>query len=180
MIRLFLLLLICCCQLNAKAQQALVEQYHKEQINFTNNSMYVLGGWAIGNIVSGALLQREAVGDNKYMHQGNMYWNIVNLGIAGAALYSNYKVAVPENPRILYNNAMSLERTLLFNTGLDLAYIGAGWGLYNWGNLYSGIKGKRRRGYGKALMIQGAFLLAFDSFLYFNRAGEREKYIRLL
>ena len=54
-----------------------------EQFNSINkNGMYVLGSWAVLNIVSGTIGNFSTSGRTKYFHQMNAVWNSVNLGIA--------------------------------------------------------------------------------------------------
>ncbi len=54
-----------------------------------NIGMGILGGWALANITIGAYGWSQQSGQESYFHQMNLFWNTVNLGIAGFALYSN-------------------------------------------------------------------------------------------
>lgn len=61
------------------------------------------------------------------------------------------------------NDQNKIEQILLLNAGLDVGYMAAG--------LYLNERGLRKssdrlQGYGKALLLQGAFLLVFDGVLY--------------
>lgn len=143
-----------------------------DQFNSINkNGMYVLGSWAVLNIVSGTIGNFSATGKTKYFHQMNAVWNSVNLGIAVFSLMNSTE----NNLTLLdsfkeYNN---LQNFLLLNTGLDAAYIVTGFFLkeksYN-----SKTKGELLYGYGNSLIIQGAFLLAFDLILYFFHQSNAE------
>jgi sulfite exporter TauE/SafE len=58
-----------------------------------------------------------------------------------------------------------LEKILLLNTGLDLAYITTGFLLKERGNSRNNLQ---NIGYGNSLLLQGAFLLIFDLVQYGN------------
>jgi hypothetical protein len=57
-----------------------------------------------------------------------------------------------------------VERIFLFNSGLDLLYIGGGVAMLQTKNAKNP---ERMRGYGNALILQGSFLLVFDAVEYF-------------
>ncbi len=164
----------------AIAQSLEVKNMHDQRIKFANNSMYILGSWALLNIGSGALLQKNATGSNKYFHQGNAYWNLVNLGLAGFSLYANSRADFPPNASVLFQNENQFQRILLFNAGLDLGYIATGWALNERGRRFSGKKSDQLKGFGKSLIAQGVFLLIFDSTLYLLRNQENGKILELI
>ena len=99
-------------------------------------------------------------GSSKYLHQGNAAWNVVNLAIAGFALYGLMgEDAASLNAAETLEKAHDMEWLLWLNSGLDLAYIAAGGFLWERGLRKDG---QRLVGYGRALIIQGGFLLLFD------------------
>jgi hypothetical protein len=49
--------------------------------------MKVLGGWAIANITIGSIAFYRTKGATRYFNQMNIFWNVVNLGIATAGFY---------------------------------------------------------------------------------------------
>ncbi|HDP76309.1 MAG TPA: hypothetical protein ENN49_10700 [Bacteroidales bacterium] len=51
--------------------------------------MLILGGWATANLIVGGYGWSKTTGQEKYFHQMNFMCNVVNLSIAGFALYSN-------------------------------------------------------------------------------------------
>lgn len=57
----------------------------------------------------------------------------------------------------------SIEKILLFNAGLDLAYVAGGFYLKERGLRTDNSK---LIGFGKSVILQGAFLLAFDGVMY--------------
>lgn len=131
-------------------------------LNKTN--MTILLAWSGANIVQGSISAGNLVGSPHYFHQMNAYFNIVNLAIAG---YGLYEVRKQMNKKLtLYQNLrqqQKIESLLLFNSGLDLAYITTG--------LYLKERGTNKlndqtKGYGGSLMLQGGFLLAFDIIQY--------------
>lgn len=151
---------------------------HHERIQFSNRSMYVLGGWAATNMIAGAVLQKNAVGEMKYFHRGNLYWNTVNLAIAGAALYGNSRAITPGSYNGFLRQEQDFQKTLLFNAGLDLAYMATGWALNERGHRTGINKSDLWKGHGKSLILQGAFLFVFDVTLYSLRAVKNKDYYR--
>jgi hypothetical protein len=92
----------------------------------------------------------------------NAYWNVVNLGIAGFGFWQASQVAVLNFWEVLLAQ-QEIEKILLANAALDLGYIALG--------LYLIEKGRRTEkdkwlGFGKSIVLQGAFLLLFDAILY--------------
>ena len=135
----------------------------KKSISTQKSGMIVLGSWATLNIISGSIGFFNSSGSVKYFHQMNTAWNIVNLGIAGFG----YHGAATMNSTMGYSEVLdkmqSFDRILLINAGLDLAYIGTGAWLWKRG---LDKNSDRQVGYGKSLILQGSFLLLFDSVLY--------------
>ncbi|MDR9416055.1 MAG: hypothetical protein RI564_07215 [Gracilimonas sp.] len=127
--------------------------------------MIFLGSWATLNILSGSAGYFLSEDDTKYFHQMNAGWNIVNLGIAGFALFSISQLDVST---LGYSESVgklqNLDKILLLNTGLDVGYMATGAWLWERG-IRKGTP--RLEGYGKSLILQGAFLFAFDLVLYF-------------
>ncbi|WP_421773923.1 DUF6992 family protein [Gracilimonas sp.] len=126
--------------------------------------MIFLGSWAILNILSGSTGHFLSEKPTKYFHQMNAGWNLVNAGIAGFALYSISQVDVSAlSYTQSLNELRKLDQILLLNAGLDVGYMAAGAWLWE-----RGIRkeSSRLEGYGKSLILQGGFLLAFDIVLY--------------
>lgn len=135
----------------------------RNQINKTG--MIILGSWAAGNIVMNPLLGRQAVGSDKYFYQMNAMWNSVNLVIAGFGYYGAKK-----ETSMLFSGwetveaQQSIEKILLVNSALDIAYIIGG--LYLIERAHRNSNSDRLNGFGKAIVLQGSFLLAFDVIMY--------------
>lgn len=131
-------------------------------LNKTN--MTILLAWSGANIVQGSISAGNLQGSPHYFHQMNVYFNLVNLAVAGYGLYEvrkqmNKKLSLYQNLR----QQQKVESLLLLNSGLDLAYITTGLYLKERGTNHLNDQTK---GYGGSLMLQGGFLLAFDLIQY--------------
>jgi hypothetical protein len=169
---LSLTFLLCCYGgLQAQGLDASLLEFNQQSLNHQKTAMLTLGGWAVANIAAGAALQGSAEGSTKQFHRMNALWNGVNLAIAGFGYYS----ALKSDPAA-WDLATSLgkhqgfQKVLLFNAGLDVGYI--------MGGLYLTERAKRPdvnsdqlKGFGQSIMLQGAFLMAFDLVNYFIAAG---------
>ncbi|MFB6343472.1 hypothetical protein ACE1ET_17240 [Saccharicrinis sp. FJH62] len=139
---------------------------YAKSLNINQTGMYVLGGWALANIATGAYGWSKYDGNQKYFHQMNLFWNTVNLTIAGIGLYS----AIHTDPSVMNTNSIlsaqqKTENTFLINAGLDVLYMAGGYYMMH----LSQKKEKYRdllNGYGKSVMLQGAFLFVFDLVMY--------------
>lgn len=139
--------------------------------------MYVLGSWAIANIATGAYGWKNGTGANMYFHQMNVFWNTVNISIATFALISNGLADHSMlNASELINQHLKTERLYLINAGLDLVYIGAGFGLKALAQNNSNKK-DRYTGYGNSLILQGGFLMLFDAAMYFIQHSRRMTFL---
>jgi glucose uptake protein GlcU len=151
------------------AQTVDLQHFNEIRLNKTKTAMTILGTWAVGNIAVGSVLASKKEGEDKAFHQMNALWNGVNLTLAGFGLYS----AVTADPASFglfetFNEQQKLQKILLFNAGLDVGYMAGG--------LYFREKGKntldleksvKYKGWGKSILLQGAFLFAFDLGTYF-------------
>ena len=92
---------------------------------------------------------------------------MVNLSIAGFALYSNYSsdVSLMSEGELLARH-LKTEKLFLINSGLDVGYMGAGL-LMRHISTNSEKRGELLKGYGNAVILQGGFLLVFDMAMYF-------------
>lgn len=138
--------------------------FNIQRIDLNTKGMYVLGGWAVTNIAVGTAGYFNSTGSRKYLHQMNAAWNVVNLAIAGVALYQ-YAQADPASLSFSesLSEAQSIENILLLNIGLNVGYMATGGYLWERGIRKSS---DRLTGYGQSLLVQGGFLLLFDSALY--------------
>lgn len=152
-------------------------QFSQERYNHTRTLGLSLGGYALANMAVSGIAVGQTQGEAKYFHQMNLYWNAVNLGIAGVGLLGLRK----QNPDTetlgeAVQKHEAMKRTLLFNAGLDVAYIAGGLYLTERANSHPD-QADKLRGYGKAVMVQGAFLLAFDvvNYFIFKKRGDPQQ-----
>jgi len=148
----------------AHAQMNEQDSIAQERIKLVQNNMYVLGAWAGANIIQGTISASNTNGSEHFLHQMNAYWNTVNLAIAGVGLLGIRKQmkqqhSLNSNLRAQYK----IEKILLLNTGLDLAYMATGFYLKERGTR---LNNDRNKGYGNSLLLQGGFLLVFDLIQY--------------
>jgi hypothetical protein len=137
------------------------DQVLEDSVDLQSGAMQLLLGWSAANLAVGGV--GAALTDDPELRAfalGNAAWNTVNAGIAIGSLASLPRQRLRTDPAEIARGARSLETALLVNGGLDLGYLGAGAALV--------VVGNRRerpdlRGYGEALLLQGAFLLVFDS-----------------
>jgi hypothetical protein len=162
------------------AQNIDLKSFNERRIKDTKKDMLILGGWALGNMaVSGVLLTQAKGGISKGFHQMNIGWNAVNLTIAGFG----YVAALKSDPSTFdlfgsIDEHYKLQRLFIFNAGLDVGYMAAGAFLMERSKSRS-KKPEQMKGFGQAVVVNGAFLFAFDLVNYFIQSGHNDK-IRLL
>lgn len=151
--------------LTLQAQDFHLEDAYQQDVKIRKTGMLILGSWAVGNLLIGSIGRQNTVGTQKYFHEMNAFWNVVNLGIAGAGYYFTLKGDVPASSAAFMSDQISFQKILLFNAGLDIAYIVGG--LYMLEKSKNSLdKADRWKGYGRSLLLQGAFLLSFDLILH--------------
>ena len=92
----------------------------------------------------------------------NAYWNVVNLGIAVFGFWQATQVAAMNFWEGLVAQ-QQIEKVLLVNAALDFGYLLLGLYLIERGRR---LEKDRWIGFGKSILLQGAFLLFFDAILY--------------
>ncbi|MEN0061732.1 MAG: hypothetical protein AAGA48_06245 [Myxococcota bacterium] len=140
-------------------------------------SMGVLASWSVVNLGVGGVGAVIAESPRQEgFWAGNAGWNLVNLGIAtsGLASVGAKRTSITTGPQLLkaQNN---LERALLVNIGLDVAYMMAGLAVRERGLR---VEDPRLQGFGDALLVQGGFLFVFDigAFAASRRSRRRDVY----
>lgn len=135
--------------------------------------MYVLGGWAVANIVGGAVGWANSSGSSKYFHQMNLFWNTVNLGIAGFALFNSFSADILMlSPEEMLLKHTKTENLYLINAGLDVLYVGTGF-LLKQLSINNLKKQDILRGYGNSIILQGGFLMIFDLIMWGIQRNQR-------
>ncbi len=165
-----------------QAQTNELNDVWQRQISNQKTGMYVLAGWSVANIAVGGLSIANAQGSTRYLHEMNIYWNVANLGIAGLGLLGIRKQqSKPATLANVIDYQHSIEKKLLFNSGLDLAYIASGAYLVERGKTQLTLTDQDRgKGYGQSVMIQGGFLLLFDVTNYLLHSSNNKKIQRTL
>jgi hypothetical protein len=175
-----ILLAFCGLSLHAFGQSEGLTDFNQSRKQITKTGMLVLGSWAVGNMAVSGLMMTRTSGSQYYFHQMNVFWNVVNLGLAGFGYYNALQmdpagVGVSSSVSEFY----SLQKTLLFNAGLDIAYIAGGLYLLERAKNAEN-KPERLRGFGRSVILQGAFLLAFDTVLFFVLDSRSSELLPLL
>ena len=145
---------------NESIQLPIPEAVAMERINITRNYMTALGAWGLVNVVQGSISATNTVGPEHYFHQMSAYFNAVNVGIAAVGFLGIKKQLLKTNTLESEIKAQQkIQKILLINSALDIGYFGIGLLMRN-----SGIKNQNAKiqGYGGSIMLQGAFLLAYD------------------
>jgi hypothetical protein len=162
------------------AQNLDLQAFNTKRIKDSKTDMLILGGWALGNMaVSGILLANNEGGVPKGYHQMNIGWNAVNLTIAGFG----YLAAIKSNPASFdlfgsIDEHYKIQKIFLFNAGLDVGYMAAG--AYVMERSKSSLTNPEQlKGFGQAIIVNGAFLFVFDLANYFIQSGHNDK-IKLL
>ena len=160
----FILLLIAftCSSKSAFGQ---LQDFNIQRYKIDQKLMLSLGSWASMNIVgSGIGWARSNSEENKYFHQMNVMWNLVNLGLA----VPGYLKAKKGDSDLNLYKTLELQRVtetvFLVNAGIDLAYIGSGLLLKS--RAPNVENSSQFIGYGNSMIIQGGFLLLFDWIAY--------------
>ncbi|GAB4396261.1 MAG: hypothetical protein OHK0053_09900 [Microscillaceae bacterium] len=140
--------------------------FNQKRLQISKAGMITLGSWALGNMLVGGILRGRTEGVTRRFHEMNIYWNAVNLGLAGFGLYAALRGQTDLGVLATWQEQAAAEKILLFNAGLDVGYI--------LGGLYLTERSRRPeapqetlKGFGRSLMLQGAFLLVFDLSMYF-------------
>lgn len=138
--------------------------------------MTVLGGWATSNIAVSSVLIGQHQGAERAFHQMNVGWNLVNLSIAGLGYWhtSRQLRRPPGSTGEILRQQQKIRQSLLFNAGLDLAYVTAGAWMMDRG-VHSDRPEARLEGFGKSLLLQGGFLFLFDiSFFLIHQRSDKK------
>ncbi|SHJ28741.1 hypothetical protein SAMN05444280_11564 [Tangfeifania diversioriginum] len=154
------------------------QQFYTQSLKTNNTGMFVLGSWAIANMATGAVGWANSSGQRKYFHQMNLFWNTVNLSIAGIALYNNLSTEMGSlSGSQMLQNHIKTENLYIINAGLDVLYIGAGFFLKNYA-IKKPEKHNLFTGYGNSVILQGSFLLLFDLIMAGIQQSHRMDFVK--
>lgn len=154
---------------------AALRRVNQARLDRQARGMGVLLGWSALNIGVGAAGYLMTDGPQRYFHQMNAAWNVVNALIAGFGLRGALREDASSFDGLeTLEEGRSFERILAINIGLNVAYMASG--AFMW------ERGLRRdddrlQGYGPSLLVQGAFLLVFDSTLFTLQRRASARYL---
>ncbi|TDQ18864.1 hypothetical protein DFQ04_0674 [Algoriphagus boseongensis] len=149
-----------------------LKDFNSVRLDYNQKGMLILGSWAVGNMIWGGIGASQTSGEVKAFHQMNLYWNTVNLAIAGFGYWQATKEVPGTDFWATLEAQQGIEKVLLVNAALDVAYMAGG--------LYLKERGLRKDnerlvGFGKSIILQGAFLMAFDGVMYgFHHAHAKD------
>lgn len=170
--------------LRVHPQLSLYDSVNVRHNKISSAAITTLAGWSAASVVSGLVGQANSDGDVRQFHKRNVLFGGINLAFAGLSLWrTHYEASRGYTPAETFRRTAATQRVLLFNAGLDLAYLA--YGLYTRERAfrYAGDKRDRLRGTGNSLLVQGGFLTALDFVQYFLQASNAkrlDKKLRLL
>lgn len=144
-------------------------EWNRERIGIQKNGMYILGSWALTNFAVSGYYMTKTSDRAFYFHQMNVFWNVVNLGIATFGYFGAVGSPLDLSLEQTVEEYRSFGRILGINAALDVGYVMTGFFLKNRGKK-SDKYSERLIGYGNSLILQGSFLFVFDVALaYINQ-----------
>ena len=149
--------------------------FNQARLKTDQHLMLSLGTWAGANISAGTIGWATAQQPElKAFYQMNVMWNAVNLGLAVPGYFRARNTKAVLSLSQTLSEQQKTERILLFNTGLDVAYMTAGFLLRSMA-LNNQAKASQLNGFGNGLILQGSFLFAFDltAFAIHHRHGKQ-------
>lgn len=152
------------CSLIAQEAAPLLHDFDLQRNELNRKGMILLASWSVANIAWSASQLSQSNSLKQSYHQMNLGWNAVNLVIAGFGLYQAYN---PETGLSLWQSLdeqAKIKRILAVNAALDLAYIAGGFYLREYAKSSSNFN--RYEGFGRAVIVNGAFLFGFDVLMY--------------
>lgn len=145
----------------APTQDALLQDYDLKRRQTNERGMAILLGWAALNMGVGAIGWARSEDPRwRAFHQMNLGWNVVNAAIAAFGYYDATRPqTLPLGLSETIAQGVSIQKILMINIGLDVAYMAAGAWMWERGRRLEDV---RFEGWGQSLILQGGFLFAFD------------------
>jgi hypothetical protein len=160
-----LLLLLFGFGLNAQLNPNLLTDFNLERENLNQQGLSILASWSVLNMAWSVFNLRSGDPTNQAYHQMNFAWNTVNLAIAGFGSYQSLHALGDLSLLSSLSEQAKIKRILAVNAALDLTYMLGGVYLREYAK--SSDKANRFEGFGRAVIVNGAFLFVFDVILYF-------------
>jgi hypothetical protein len=163
--KIILLSISICTGISCLCQPTTPAGFEQQRIQYNKKGMLVLGSWSAANIITSAFAANTSNRQAHYFHQMNIMWNGVNFALAGLGYWGATKEKTDNiNLTNVLGHQSKTEKLFLFNAGLDVAYVTAGFYLKERAN--SNTNPDKLKGYGNAVAVQGGFLLLFDAVMY--------------
>lgn len=165
--------------------QELEKEWNSFQLKNKQTSkrgMISLGAWGLANMVSGSIGAPLSEGTQRSFHLMNLSWGVVNFAIAlpGIISYSKSK-DFSKDPLEIHKKFRSSKTVYLLNAGLDLGYTLSGLWMYERSKSISKKKNAEMiKGFGYSVIMQGAYLLVYDSVMYGIYASRNKKHDELM
>jgi hypothetical protein len=122
------------------------------------NHMTVLGAYALGSVAAGIPMMTSARAEVRAAGLQNLAWGAVDGVIALVALVATNNLKGQQNSAAYWADERGTSRRIFaINAGLDVLYVATGALLLALG------KTEALRGTGAAVLVQGGFLLSFDT-----------------
>lgn len=170
------ILLLCLHFSGAIAQNdSLIKQFDRKKQKLNHTGMIVLSSWAGANIAGSAIgygLTNSY--EEKQFYMMNGAWGLINLGIALPGVFAKPK----ESAGIyeLQKSQTKMEKIFLANAILDVVYITGGVCLKQYSYNQTDIKKQQQfNGFGNSVIMQGAGLFVFDTFMTLLNNRNRKK-----
>jgi hypothetical protein len=152
-----------------QADMLSLAEWNRERLGIQKNGMYVLGSWALTNFAVSGYYMTKTSDRTFFFHQMNVFWNVVNLGIATFGYFGAAGSPLDLGLEQTVEEYRSFGRILGINAALDVGYVMTGFFLKSRGKK-SDSYSERLIGYGNSLILQGSFLFVFDVALaYINQ-----------
>lgn len=152
------------------AYSATLDTINQQRELLAQQGMGLLGVWALLNLLlSGWLVARTSPRlARHHFHLMNVAWGAINAVLAvWGIIHAEPLRAAGRTLAASLQAQFDLEKLLLLNAGLDVAYLAAGaWLRARAAAATAEQRPERLLGYGQAVLLQGGFLLLFDAGLY--------------
>jgi hypothetical protein len=148
--------------------QSSLDLWNRQKYEDDKLSMKILTSWGLISTVGGGMLM---LGDHTDFGLMTASWGIINAALGINALY--FSQNQEHTYEVILRDEILFNRIIAINSALNVSYILGGLAL-NYLN-----DSPRLNNYGNAIIIQGAFLLVFDSVLLINSSRRLNRLVSL-
>jgi hypothetical protein len=150
---------------DARAQEAVAE--HDELVRERRTLMIALAAWGGASVATGALLLATdpvpgaTTPERRSFQRGlgamSLLYGAINLGLAAGTLVSLSQSERPPTREAIFGGRRASADVFAANAALDVLYVGVGGALWQHG------EAPAARGTGAGMVVQGSFLVLFDT-----------------